>query len=306
MNFVEKILKEAVSTLDMLKTKTPIKDTDKIRVYHGFNKQDEALAAIKFGLSGEETARRIYSYESVNNPKGLFVSISFEVVKRNFAHGGVIIEFDTIASNLEAPVWAGQDSFFVPGQYTSGFKYDTIDADRKAEQERKGKMYKEKDPEDGYNFNMNQRISKSDRPELAQSIFNNGEQQALFVGNLNPNNIKYVWFHHELFFNRRTTGDFVRMTRVDFLKMMKGKIAKSKKEGSYDSPINKAEGKFFKPNEDFTIEKLSAILTKKNYNISDFLKYYGRDPYHATQYFYPKQVAQLKKYLDDNNIEDLS
>lgn len=317
-SIVEKILKEAkqreelratqlieaVSAPVYTKSKDPIKETDKLRVYHGFNRKDDALAAVKYGLSGAGRAKRIYSYESVNNPNGLFVTIDFGVAKR-FCHSGVILEFDTLVSNLDTPVWAGQDNYFVPGQMTGAFKNDE---ERTAEQLRKRKKYTEKDPEDYYKSDMGQRVSKSDRPELAYSLLGGGELQALFVGNLNPNNIKYVWFHHELYYNRRTVGDFVRMTRSEFLKMVKEDLEKNLSGKSYnnDNPVYNASEKFFKPDEDFTIEKLTTILSKKKYDVEAYLKHYGKDDYSLSRDFYPKQIKQLRKYLDDNKIEDLS
>ena len=294
-------MNEDVRALNMLKDRTPIKDTEKIRVYHGFGGygKGSALNAIKYGLSGKDRADRAYSYETVNNPKGLFVSIDIKVVERQFAGSGVIIEFDTLVSNLEAPVWKGQDNFFVPGQYTDGFKDDE---ERTAEQLRKRQMYKDKDPEGYDKYSMNQRISKSDRPELAQTLFNNGEQQALFIGHLDPNNIKYVWFHEGRWFKNTTRGEWKRIPRLQFIKLMKDAYAEEKANKSYNSNQMKGADKFFRPNEDFTIEKLTTILNSKGYDVQDFLQYYGRDPYSLNTHFYPKQTEQLKKYLDDNNI----
>ena len=48
----------------------PLKDTETIRVYHGFYSYNTALEILKKGLSGKERARRIYSFESGNNPYG--------------------------------------------------------------------------------------------------------------------------------------------------------------------------------------------------------------------------------------------
>ena len=73
----------------------PLKDSDTIIVYHGFYSNNDVKIALTKGLSGQEIARRVYSYESGNNPKGLFVSIDFNVVKRRFAGSGIIIEFAT-------------------------------------------------------------------------------------------------------------------------------------------------------------------------------------------------------------------
>lgn len=296
-------LTEDVKTIDTNKTTEPLKDTDKIRVYHGFGgyAKSSAIKSIVYGLSGQERADRAYSYEWVNNPTGLFVTIDFKVAERQFAGSGVIIEFDTIVSNLEAPVWAGQDNFFVQGQYTSGFNSPE---ERTAEQLRKRKMYSEKDPEDYYGGDMKQRISKSDRPELAQSIFNNGEKQALFIGNLDPNNIKYVWFHEGRWEKNTTIGEWTRMTRQEFVKKIaKPYVDKVKKDKNYNDSVSKAEQKIFKPNDDFTIEKFNAILDKNGWGTAEnFMEIYGDDQQMLNSYLYPKQIKQMQEYMKSNNI----
>ena len=294
-----KKINEDVKLLDTFKTKEPLKDTDKIRVYHGFNRKDQALTALKFGLSGQETADRIYSFEWVNNPKGLFVTVTFDIAKK-FCHSGIILEFDTLVSNLEAPVWAGQDGYFVQGQYTKGFKDD---AEREAEVLRKRDKYTKEDPEGYSSYAPNQRVSKSDRPELAYSLMGGGENQALFIGNLNSNNIKYIWFHKELFFNRMTTGDYVRMDKKTFIKTMKAEYDKLKNDSE---GFRKVSEKYFKPNEEFDIDKLKKALTAQEYNWLDYLKIYGRDTYYLARDMYPKQAKALIKWLDDNNIPDES
>lgn len=284
-------INEDVRVIDYTKDMNPLQDMDKIRVYHGFNNANDAFKTLRFGLSGQVRAQRIYSYEYVNNPKGLFVSTNLGVIKREFAHSGIIIEFDTIAKNLEAPVWAGRETFYGQGSYTSGFYKqgegydDTLRSEYQKELDNK---YKDKDPEDNYGKN---RISKSDRPSLANTIFNNPERQALFIGNLNPNEIKYVWFHKELYFNRRTTGDFVRYTRQGFLKMLKGDIDKEKgTDGDY-----KSRAKIFLPNENFDINKFQKYLDDHQYgSAEDFIK--NGEFYNL---FYPKQMEQIKKQYAD-------
>ena len=163
----------------------PIADTETIRVYHGFNSYSTEIAKqiLVKGLSGKEVARRLYSYESGNNPRGLFVSIDFNVVKKDFAGSGIIIEFSTKVSDLEAPVWVGGRSYFIQGEYTQSFKnMDEREQQRLLNRQRAG-------------TNIYDYIKKSDRPELAETIFDNREKQALYIGDLNPNMIKHVWYH---------------------------------------------------------------------------------------------------------------
>ena len=258
----------------------PIKDTEKIRVYHGFNSSSKsyALHSLTHGLSGGVRAPRIYSYETGNNPKGLFVSTEFKLVAKNFASSGIIIEFETKVTNLEAPVWAGQDSFFVPGQMTKSFKNDD---ERQQEILRKRKEYGEKDPEGEYGKN---RVSKSDRPELGDSIFNNPEHQALFIGDLNPNEIKTVWFHEGRFFRRNTEGPWIRYSRRDFLKKYGNEL---KSEEVPETLRNK----LFKPNDDLMSSRLEEICKEYGMDKEELL-----DIFKSEQHFlWPKQIKQLEQ-----------
>jgi len=215
-NHIKKLLRAYINEVRYINTnlkqyskEEPIKDTEVFRVFHGFNSFDEGLYIILHGLSGKERARRIYSYESGNNPNGLFVSIDFNIIKRNFSHGGIIIEFSAKALDLEAPVWAGGGSYFVQGQYTKSFK----DND---EREQQRLINRDRDA-----ANQDDRVAKSDRPELGQTIFDNAERQALFIGDLNANMIKYVWYNEILAKERRTNGEWVRYTRKDFINKFK-------------------------------------------------------------------------------------
>lgn len=282
---VQQIL-EDTRVLSYLKDKEPLKDRDKIRVYHGFYSSSDAITTLLYGLSGQMRAARVYSYESGNNPKGLFVSTDFNVVKNNFAGSGVIIEFDTYTTNLEAPVWAGQDTYFVQGQYTKSFKDDD---ERNQETLRKRNKYSNEDPEDDY---YNNRISKSDRPELADSIYGNYEKQALFIGHLNPNEIKTVWFNEGRYFRNRTNEPWVRYDRSTFLKKYGQKLQDDTKG---NDKLHRSSNKLFKPNDDFSMDKLKAITDAKGYDWEDVLSYLKRDDYIKSQLLWPKQ---LKQYND--------
>ena len=111
---IEGLINEVRYVNPMDSKESPLSDSEVIRVYHGFNKFDDAEKVLKNGLSGKEKARRIYSYESGNNPYGLFVSVNFKVAK-DFCHSGVVIEFSTKVSDLDAPIWVGGRSYFVQG-----------------------------------------------------------------------------------------------------------------------------------------------------------------------------------------------
>lgn len=257
----------------------PLIDTETLRVFHGFNKFDDVEKVLKSGLSGKERARRIYSFESGNNPYGLFVSVDFNVIKRaGFAHSGVIIEFSTKISDLEAPVWVGGRSYFVQGEYTKSFK----DMD---EREQQRLINRQKAGESPYDY-----ISKSDRPELADVIFDNPERQALYIGDLNPNMIKYVWYNEKLHKENRTNGEWVRMTRKEFINKLK---------------LNTKNDNFLKylPNDDFNFEEFVDKYFKGNYNnfsLKRFLEFDTNNEYDLKNLgFFPKQIKQIMKMRND-------
>lgn len=203
----------------------------------------------------------------------------------------MILEFDTLVENLEAPVWKGQDSYFVQGQYTQSFKDEE---ERQEEILRKREMYRNIDPEQGY---TKERIKKSDRPELAQSLFFNAETQALFVGNLNPNEIKNVWFNEGLFFDRRHGKPWVKYSRKDFLRKFGDEFKKTKREDTH--PKRSYANKLFNPNDNLTYDKFINALIKNDYlsdkndvetikDIADTVK-----KHYLHDWFWPKQIKQF-------------
>ena len=276
----------------------PLRDNESIVVYHGYSKFDEAILAAKFGLSGKERAKRIYSYESGNNPKGLFVSVDFGTVERQFAHGGVIVEFSTKVSDLEAPVWVGGRSYFVQGEYTKSFKDDD-------ERQQQQLANRETHGESEY-----EAISNSDRPELAWALFEGPEKQALFTGDLNPNMIRIFWVNERLKNDRRTDGQWERLSRKEFLKRYDNdKELKTTqhqysndKEPSYSEDYYSKQSKWFQPAEDFNIDVFKARLDKQGYDYDEFVDDYIKhwDNHIMQTLFYPKQLEQVKKFYGIN------
>jgi hypothetical protein len=277
-NFIVTTIRECLNEVRYINTKNindeqPLRDNETIRVYHGFNKFDDVETILKNGLSGKETARRIYSYESGNNPYGLFVSVDFNVIKRaGFAHSGVIIEFSAKVSDLESPVWVGGRSYFVQGEYTKSFK----DLD---EREQQRLINRQKAGNSPYDY-----ISKSDRPELADVIFDNPERQALFIGDLNPNMIKAVWYNEILHKDRKTNGDWVRLSRKQFIEKLH---------------INTKNDRYIKylPNDDFDFDDFVLKYFKGDYNNSSlkrFIEFDTKDEYSMKNLgFFPKQIKQI-------------
>lgn len=302
---IKKLLRKSLNEVRYINTnfdskqfwkQDPIKDNEVIRVFHGFNRFDEGLFTVLHGLSGKETARRIYSYESGNNPKGLFVSVDLKLIQDRFASGGVIIEFSSKVTDLEAPVWVGGRSYFVQGEYTKSFK----DSEER-EQQRLANREK-------YAQDSDERISKSDRPELGQTIFGNYEKQALFIGDLNPNMIKYVWYNEVRHKERRTNGPWVRYTRKDFINIMKAEHKTVTNNVDRQYSYSKSN-RMFKPAEDFDETIFAKRLEDKHGKgaYDNWLKYeikYSFDSYHLQGYFWPKQMEQAKAFYK-NKFPDI-
>ena len=192
----------------------PLKDDETITVYHGFNSFLDAAIATKYGLSGKVKAKRVYSPESNNNPKGLFVSPSFKIAKK-FATCGVVIEFNVKVGQLEAPVWP-KGSYAIQGQMASYFKDDE-------EREKKRSEMR-----DAHKVSDDKNVAKSDRPELSATLAKMAEKQALYVGDLNPNMIRAVWYNETLHKNNRINGPWDRITVKDFYKLVPEKTFKYK------------------------------------------------------------------------------
>lgn len=273
-------------------TNTPLKDDETIVVYHGFNRFNEALLAAKFGLSGKERAQRIYSYETVNNPNGLFVTVSFFIAKE-FAGGGAIVEFATKVSDLEAPVWAGKGSYFVQGEYTGSFKSPE-------EREQQRLNYRQQHAQSQYPA-----ISQSDRPELAYSLFDTKERQALFTGDLNPNMIRAFWVNEKLKNERLTNGTWERISPREFVKRYYNEEAFDEyihtfkgSEKRRSEKFYSKEGKAFQPADDFSDEKFKNFIEDKGYDYTEFIQHYVQnwDDYIMNNLLYPKQIEQIKKF----------
>jgi len=264
---------------------SPIKEDDVLTVYHGFNNINDALTVAQFGLSGKGRARRIYSYESGNNPKGLFVTIDPNVIKRGgFAHSGVIIEFATKVKDLDTPVWAGGGSYFVQGQMTQSFKDDD---DRKKQQLAHREEQKKSDVKS---------ISDSDRPELAYTLFRNAEKQALYIGDLNPNMIRAFWVNERLMHDRMLDGNWERIKPKEFIKKYTTKENTDNAE-KYSDSYRESKQRLFAPNDNYDETKLSQVLKNQKYELDldyviDLLK---KDEHVLYSTLWPKQIEQFKE-----------
>ena len=191
----------------------PIQQGEQFRVFHGFRDIADALVIAKYGTSGKLRAPRVYSYESDNNPKGIFVSLDLKKIAAQFAGGyshGVVMEFIADEKDLEPPTWPG-GSYTVQGQMAPYFYQDPRGA-------RMGRAAKKQEDEEIAKQSQFPAISQSHRPALAHTLFGS-EMQALFVGDLEPQEITRFWFQEpdEGVDYRRTNSEWKPLTREEFL-----------------------------------------------------------------------------------------
>lgn len=284
----------------------PITNDDKIRVYHGCSIKT-ALDICQNGTSGKEFHPRTYSYENWMNPLGIFVTVNFETAK-DFGYDTeamCVLEFTVKASDLETPVWNNSDSYF--GQNSNPFPFKDA-AERKAQKNKYDDDARNVPDEDYFDFSKKKdiRLDKSyirnsDKPAMAKSIFDNYEHQALFMGDLDPNMIKYVWVCEN------GQSQYQRYTEKDFLRKYGGT-----RNGNDEirGRLSKKE-KIFKPNEsvkswDEVINRTvrqseGGPLALSRDEVISMFKYYHiiDNPTSDTalryikQTFWPKQIIQL-------------
>ena len=304
----------------------PIKNGDKIRVFHGCTLETACSILIQ-GTSGKVYHPRTYSYESGMNPLGMFVTTDFDTAKKfgTDNRGMAIIEFTANASDLESPVWNGQDSYF--GQYSNPQPFKNRD-----ERDAQKMNYKEgaKNTPDEKHYDVMKRkdytidmsyVRDSDKPEMAYTLFNNAERQALFMGDLNPNQIKRIWVKlpgKEGYV--RTSDNYQPMTPKQFLRKF------GNKEWFYTWKDGKEQfrkitkEKWFYPNEDCKsfddlVQRVYDIETAKGWptdmeDLRQGLELMGmlQTPPSPSAYqdiklfLWPKQIIQLygREYFNDN------
>lgn len=235
----------------------PIKNDDKIRVYHGCSLKT-AVEWATSGTSGMEWHPRTYSYEAGMNPLGVFVTVDFEKAKE-FGHDYecmCVIEFTVSASDLESPVWNNSDSYFGQGTNPQPFNNkEERDAQKKRydDNARNVKDYTYWDSKSKSEKSISyDYIRKSDKPAMARNIFDNTEHQALFMGDINPNMIKRIWINpkDEESGYVSTTKAYIPLTVKEFLRRYRDH--EFYVEGSYGNEKSKVRNKkLYMANDDF-------------------------------------------------------
>ena len=239
--------------------KAPLKDSDVVRVYHGFYDAHHAIQFCKYGASGKELAHRVYSYEANNNPYGLFVSSDLQTAKgfsRSNLGVAVVIEFHARVKDLEAPVWPDGEPTMQGGKemyWSGGSMKDKMQTREKGRLEKRQKTLTSFYPHLSY-------AKLSDRPELADTLFAGLEYQALFIGDLDPNMIRAVWVYEGN--SSASYGTFKRISRKDFLLKYEKTLAAPR---DYYNRDRYKEDKIYKPSEDWKgIEDFIQRFCKKN------------------------------------------
>ena len=288
----------------------PIKKGEEFRVYHGFYSIDDAINIALHGTSGKLRASRVYSYESENNPKGLFVTLDREIAQSRFAGGSqpTVMQFTVNEKDLEPPTWPN-GKYTVQGEMAPYFYQDPrgsriARAQTKVSDEEQAKQSK---------FAA---LSQSHRPGLAQTLFGS-ELQALFIGHLNPEDIEQFWIQQKQLDYRRVDDPFVPISREEFLE-------KFGKNFKYSSNLGDQNSRWraFKPNDEFSWEGLAKYL-KDNFSkkTSTELETYhqfvgasllGKRDFKDTmkrnrfedrfkQYLWPKQLPAFHRWIQKMN-----
>ncbi len=211
----------------------PIGKNEKIRVFHGTDIKT-AIKIAKNGLSGKERASRTYSYEYGMNPNGLFVTTDFYTAKEFGYHydDQVILEFTVNSNDLDTPVWNGQGTYF--GQFSNPQPFSS----------RNDRVVQKMDYQRNAEMSEFPFISQSDNPAMAERIYNNNEHQALFYGDLNPNQVKRFWY------KKKGTNEYVPLSFRQFMKMFSDYSYTSVEYGNKSTRTINRE-KVFMPNEDW-------------------------------------------------------
>ena len=220
----------------------PLEASDTITVYHNFRDLQDAIGVIQHGLSGRSRASRVYSYEADNNPYGLFVSPDFKTIDE---FGSTIIEFVARISDLEPPVWPS-GSYTVYGGHSQYWGHGREGTRKRRSAQKKLRTEYRSDQ------SISPAIQQSHDPLLAYTLTQMGEQQALFVGHLNPNDIVRIFVRKD---NRINSWE--EISREEFLQRNAQEVEQ------YQSNRREHSDKIFKPTDEFDSNKFVQGLSKR-------------------------------------------
>jgi len=272
----------------ILEREQPFQESDRIKVFHAFREMFAAVTTAIHGISGRDRAPRAYSYESNNNPYGLYVTIDLDVAKE-FTTYGAIMEFVCMYSELETPVWPG-------GGYTiQGEMAQYWDADRIEEQREKARQkIREEAKKSEY-----EAIAKSSRPELAEILMSPREYQALFIGDLNPSRITKFWVRDQQKEYPRIDDPWVTITKEQLIE--KYKEAYDKQRYGLSSDVRR---RVLQPEDEFNldifVQKMQAEDGVGYDELIHLINTTGADQAKQilSEYVWPKQIATLTQWID--------
>lgn len=194
----------------------PAKLGDVFRVFHGFRSLDEAVHVARRGLSGKSWASRVYSYEANNNPFGLFVTVNFDTAKEfvGTSYDRAILEFNATYEDLESPVWPG-GGYTVQGQMSQYFSGDPGTPTHRRSRIQAMRQRDSDVIDNKYTPNF---VKQSHSPYKASVLMASGEQQALFIGDLSPNDIAGIWVQeNDGIDSRWSENPWIKMSVKQFL-----------------------------------------------------------------------------------------
>ena len=276
----------------IIEKEEPFEEDTEIRVYHGFRDMNDAIITAKYGISGQERAGRVYSYEANNNPMGLFITSNFNSAKEFTTHGS-IMEFVCKFSELEIPVWPG-GGYTVQGEMSQRWDSEDIEGQRqeailKQREEARQSEY--------------EAIAKSSRPEVAQMLTSPGEYQALFIGNLNPSRISKFWIQEKQEDYARVDDPWKEMSKDEFIETIQYSMSKdlSGRERMTDQHRD-IENKAFAPEDAFNHETLLQKISEHGYDavkILELIKRWGEDQAQSIlkDYVWPNQSQGLNEWI---------
>ena len=288
VRYIDTSTKYKKNPMDVYYNQEPIKNGESIRVFHGCG-IETALKFAKNGLSGQVRVPRTYSYEMTNNPKGLFVTTSLDSAKNFYYHVDtlVIMEFTVNSSDLDTPVWKGQDTHY--GQYSNPPSFDS-----KAERDAQKEKYQNDARNSEYDY-----VRNSDNPAMAYRIFINGDHQALFMGNLNPNQIKRFWVK-----KNGSSESMKPFSRKDFLRVYGDKeFQEYTYQGYKNYKVNRDNNYPYLPNEDFvSFEDFAKRELDLFYSDKPKLRQRYDDEQYALKV--QKEADRYRKYFEDAVIDN--